>query len=235
MFFPSREIKKEIMDDHSISGETMYAALNELETINKYLGGVQSTNKGIELVTRGYKNTARFSILDLGSGFSDVFNNTRHQLDIIHLDINAGIMKRLKSNNPDAKCICADALIPCMKEKSCDIIHLSLFLHHLTESEINILLANMSRIARIGIIINDLRRNILAYLGIRLLTSLFSKSEMVKNDGPLSVRKGFVKTDLTILLKNFEPDYTIRRKWAFRWLICINLEDPCVQNNNYED
>lgn len=222
MFFPRRDNSKEIMDDHSITGPEMYKALDELEVINKYLGGRAVTREGIEYCLKAAGGKKSFTLLDLGSGGSDVLRfNGGAKIKVFHLDVNPGILKRMKSLNSDADCICADAAALCFKEKSFDLIHLSLFLHHFSNDELKSLLTEAMKTARIGIVINDLRRNILAYAGIKLLVNLFSKSKMVKNDGPLSVKRSFVRQDLTDMLNPFGKDYIIKRKWAFRWLVCI--------------
>ena len=71
-------------------------------------------------------------------------------------------------------------------------------------------------------IINDLRRSVWALIGIKTLIYLFSKSTMVKNDAPLSVKRGFIKSELINLLEELKiTNYKIKRKWAFRWLIVI--------------
>jgi hypothetical protein len=45
---------------------------------------------------------------------------------------------------------------------------------------------------------------------------------MVKNDGPLSVKRGFTKPELIKLFSNDVPtDIVIKKKWAFRWMIVI--------------
>jgi hypothetical protein len=50
----------------------------------------------------------------------------------------------------------------------------------------------------------------------------FSKSEMVKNDGPLSVKRAFVKKELLEMLNDLGiKRFLIKRKWAFRWLVII--------------
>jgi hypothetical protein len=62
-----------------------------------------------------------------------------------------------------------------------------------------------------------------AYHSIRILTSLFSKSYLVKNDAPLSVLRGFKKRELTTLLdKAGISKYTIKWRWAFRWLVIVH-------------
>ena len=58
-----------------------------------------------------------------------------------------------------------------------------------------------------------------------VVLSLFSKSEFVKNDGPLSVKRGFIKSDWEKLLTDLPVSYLIKRKWAFRWLIVIRSTD----------
>ena len=97
-----------------------------------------------------------------------------------------------------------------------------MFLHHFSEEKIKDILNNLINSARYAVVINDLRRSILAYRGIKILTMLFSNSKMVKNDGPLSVKRAFVKGELLMILNELEIGYfLIKRKWAFRWLVII--------------
>jgi len=74
--------------------------------------------------------------------------------------------------------------------------------------------------SKIGFFINDLHRHYLAYYSIKFLTGLFSKSYLVKNDAPLSVRRGFKRNEWENLLRQAAINsYSIQWKWAFRWLI----------------
>ncbi|HEY6907540.1 MAG TPA: hypothetical protein VI230_08720, partial [Ignavibacteriaceae bacterium] len=114
-----------------------------------------------------------------------------------------------------------------LREKSFDLVHASLFLHHFTEEEIIHMLSCFILLSKKGVVINDLRRNILAFIGIKLLTMFFSNSEFVKYDGPLSVKRAFIKTDLVqILHKAGIKKYQLKRMWAFRFLLII----PVSQN-----
>jgi hypothetical protein len=59
---------------------------------------------------------------------------------------------------------------------------------------------------------------------IKWLTQLFSSSYLVKNDAPLSVSRGFTREDWTNLLKQANiTTYSCEWKWAFRWLITVNI------------
>ncbi|MDP4117240.1 MAG: hypothetical protein Q8903_13975, partial [Bacteroidota bacterium] len=105
-----------------------------------------------------------------------------------------------------------------------DYVHASLFFHHFEENKISQILQSLSGVVKKAIIINDLRRSLPAYLGIRMLTLLFSKSNMVKNDAPLSVKRGFVKSDIIKFTKGLSFNKVIiKRRWAFRWMIIIYL------------
>jgi hypothetical protein len=55
-----------------------------------------------------------------------------------------------------------------------------------------------------------------------LLTRLFSKSYLVKNDAPLSVLRGFTKKEwLKYLKKAGATHYAVKWKWAFRHQIIV--------------
>lgn len=78
----------------------------------------------------------------------------------------------------------------------------------------------MQQNSTIGFFINDLQRNWFAYHSIKIITQLFSSSYLVKNDAPLSVARGFHKKEwINIFNKAGIKNYTIKWKWAFRYLI----------------
>jgi ubiquinone/menaquinone biosynthesis C-methylase UbiE len=118
----------------------------------------------------------------------------------------------------------ASALRLPFRDQSFDIVHASLFCHHFNPGELRVLFAEWSRVSRLGIVINDLRRSVWAYIGITILTRLFSHSTMVRNDAPLSVRRGFLKNELLEVTSGF-GQVAISRHWAFRWLVSIELPE----------
>jgi ubiquinone/menaquinone biosynthesis C-methylase UbiE len=210
------------MDNFSIQDERIDIALNELKVINKYLGGILTTKTALKHFVSS--NDEKLFILDIGSGSSDnllAIKNKYQNLQIFSVDRNLRVLKA--SDNLTVK-INSDAFRLPLKNQSCDIVHAALFLHHFKEEEIKILLEEFLRVAKRGIIINDLRRSLFALMGIKILTLLFSKSEMVKNDAPLSVKRGFNKLGLLKLLSEKEiKNFIIRKKWAFRWMLIIKL------------
>lgn len=234
-----RRFDKEIMDDFSITDERIVRALDELRIINTFLGGRSTSLAGIrELLRKDRRNrrsgdegdaTERtVTVLDVGAGGSDLFASgslNGRGLNVVSVDINSGVCWYVKAHDERRNVVCADALRLPFAENSVDVVHVSLFLHHFTEEEIGRLLDAFLRIARIGIVVNDLHRSYAALAGITLLTQIFSRSAMVKNDGPLSVKRGFARGELSALLRRLPcASFTLRWRWAFRWLAVIHKE-----------
>ncbi len=215
-----RSYDAEIMDDFSIQDERIDKALHELKIINKFLGGISTTKSALKHFAESVNEELK--ILDIGSGSSDnlvAAKNKFQNLRIISIDKNLRVLR--SSQNLLVK-VNSDAFELPFKNESYDIIHAALFLHHFNEEQIQILLKEFLRIAARGVIINDLQRSYFALLGIKILTVLFSKSEMVKNDGPLSVKRGFTKNEVLLILANAGiANFIIKRKWAFRWMVVI--------------
>jgi ubiquinone/menaquinone biosynthesis C-methylase UbiE len=222
-----RSYTPESMDDFSVKDERVDRALKELRIVNKFLGGTSSTLKGIKKLS-GKENNKKFTLLDAGSGGADIFSNSHFKklLTVYALDKNIRACHYLKEQEGGEVPVCGDVLKIPFKDRSFDIIHASLFLHHFNEMELQNIISAFLRMARRGIIINDLRRAFIAYVGIKLITSLFSKSDMVKNDAPLSVRRGFTLKELKMMMEMAGiKNYSIERKWAFRWLIVIGCNE----------
>jgi 2-polyprenyl-3-methyl-5-hydroxy-6-metoxy-1,4-benzoquinol methylase len=221
--FLKRSYSPEIMDDFSIQDERIDEALRELSVANKYLGGISTSRDGLKLLLDG-NNKDKISILDIGAGASDILqhiNKKYHSLNFTSLELNKRTCDFLRKNSV-SDIVCADSRNLPVKERHFDIVHASLFLHHFKDEEIKKLLKELFKICREGIIINDLRRSILALIGIKIISVLFSRSEMFKNDGPLSVKRGFVKSDLINILTDLQiKKYHLKRKWAFRWMLVI--------------
>jgi hypothetical protein len=211
-----RSAESELMDDPSVSRFELIKAHKELRIINKYLGGVTNSRSGIKKLLG--KNDA--SILDIGSGASSISADLK-SLKLFAADLNFEACKLLKNRSENINVINCDAFHLPFKESSFDASHASLFFHHFNEVEIANIVKQMLLISRKGIVINDLRRNLFALASIKILTKIFSKSRLVKNDAPISVKRSFTKKDLNNIFSGLNYKIEIKRVWAFRWLIII--------------
>ena len=82
-----------------------------------------------------------------------------------------------------------DGLALSYPDRSFDIVHSSLVLHHLGSAAAVALMREMSRIARLGVVVNDLDRSRLGWIGAWLLGHLLTANRYTRNDAPLSVRR----------------------------------------------
>jgi len=80
-----------------------------------------------------------------------------------------------------------------------DVITSSLFLHHLDESDLTRLLKEMARAATRAVLINDLSRSRLNFLLVWTASRLLTRSRVVHEDGPLSVRAALTAAELRTL------------------------------------
>ena len=81
------------------------------------------------------------------------------------------------------------------------------------------MLREMRRVSRRGVVVNDLHRHPLAWVAIRTLTRLCSRSGLIRHDAPLSVRRGFRRAELTSLARAAGVPCEVQWRWAFRWVL----------------
>ncbi len=217
----------EIMDDLSCEGSVVEQTLRELEVVNARLGGNNTSIEGLNFLLKQI-NGQVIKVADLGCGGGDMlllFNkwavkNSKH-LELFGIDANPFIIDYARKNLRGVQNVSfktENVFSKSFTKQKFDIVHCSLFLHHFSEEELIHLFSNFQKQARIGVIINDLHRHWFTYYSIKLLTTLFSKSSMVKFDAPLSVRRAFKKKELEDLLNRAGiKHYRLQWKWAFRW------------------
>ncbi|HYM95388.1 MAG TPA: methyltransferase domain-containing protein [Chitinophagaceae bacterium] len=228
--FAHRSYKKELLDSADIPFADIKRNMQELEIINRRLGGHKITLNGLKSLLKTVSVRQPFHIAEIGCGGGDnlkVVNEFCKKKKIkVHLtgiDINPECIEfaRSKKENRGIDFITSDYR-KIVLDKKPDIIFSSLFCHHFSDREIVELLHWMKKNSSAGFFINDLHRHYLAYHSIKWLTGFFSKSYLVKNDAPLSVQKGFRKKEWKNYLRQAGMSaYRIQWRWAFRWLITV--------------
>jgi ubiquinone/menaquinone biosynthesis C-methylase UbiE len=218
----TRRSNEDELMDHEGTNEEITSALKELKRINKFLGGNSISSDAIFKIRRNYK-LDKIKVLDAGSGTSDIMKIKRLSglVNLTTLDKNYLICRLLKEEKSSTDITCGDVLNFPFRHRSFDVVHASLFLHHFNDSQIPILLNRLCRSAVYAVIINDLRRSYLAYYGFKLISTLFSRNRLVKNDGLVSVKRAFKKNELVNFLNRTGWQYEIKKRWAFRWSIII--------------
>ena len=257
--FAQRSYKKELLDAENIPQKDLFRNLYELEVINTWLGGYKPTIKGIKQIIDNDKknnqnNQKTYTIADIGSGGGDTLRKiadwgreSGFKLNLIGIDLKEDAIlyaKKASENYPEISFIQSDYREIHKYDLQIDIFISALFCHHLLDNEIENLLLYVSTHTHKGFVINDLHRSFLAYHSIKILTNIFSKSYLVKNDAKLSVLRGFDKAFWEKIIVKLEENskqdnkqnssqtlhqnkikYSISWRWAFRWLIVGEITD----------
>lgn len=226
--FTHRSTEKELLDSVDVSVDLLHKNLKELAILNKISGGHAISLKAVKKLITDKQKT--YHLVDLGCGggdalkaFADWARAKRFKIRLTGVDMNANAVAYLKTeckDYPEITGVVADYHDFLTQNTSIDIVHCSLFCHHLTDEALLQLFDYFNKHVRTGFIINDLQRSRFTYYGAWLFTRLFNGTELSKNDGPISALRGFTKLELNTLLKKaMVKDYVIRKMGLFRFLI----------------
>ena len=226
-----RTNQPEIMDDFDMKGEVLRDALDKIAKINQLLGGNQLTLEGVKTII-GQKPNDILTIVDVGCGNGDMLRKLAHYAEnnklnfkLIGIDANqftVNYAKELSHHYPNITFRCEDIFDKSFSALNYDIVLCTLTLHHFKEEEIINLLEIFKANTRLGIVINDLQRSSISYRLFQGLCFVFRLNHMSREDGLVSILRGFKKPELEQFSKKLQlKNYSIEWKWAFRyqWII----------------
>ncbi|MHA4847405.1 methyltransferase domain-containing protein [Flavitalea antarctica] len=230
--FSKRSYQKELLDQENIPFRDILRNMEELNTVNSMLGGHSITCEGVRqlMKKRAMPDNYEWVICEIGCGNGNnlavIYQWCRSRnikASFIGIDINPDCIASAKPAGTAGKSIYITSDYQKAKFiRKPDIIFSSLFCHHFTDEQMTAQLIWLKDNSIAGFFINDLHRHPLAFYSIRLLTMIFSRSYLVKNDAPLSVLRAFRRNEWERLLQAAGIDnFSIKWKWAFRWLIVI--------------
>lgn len=226
-FDPARRAPgPELMDDPAVDAGTLAACLADLARVNTLTLGRRPVLGFVARAARVHPGR-RLVVLDLGCGHGDTLRalaamarRRRLALALEGIDLSPHAIAAARAATDPADAIVyrvGDALAEDGGERP-DLIVSSLVAHHLAEPEIVALLVGMERRARLGFLVNDLRRSRFAFHGFRLLAWAMRWHPFVRHDGPLSIARAFVEDDWrrTTRAAGLAGVVAIRRRFPFR-------------------
>ena len=227
-----RATTPELMDDLTLASDELRQNLDELETINTWLGGYRPVLAALARLRPRFPPARPLRLADLGSGGGDTLRHIARWawqrgvgLALTGIDANAFMLDYARQKSqpyPEISYEQLDIFSPEFAAQPYDVLTASLFCHHFTDEELVDLLRRWHRQATLAVVINDLHRHWLAYHSIKYLTRLFGGSRLVRNDAPLSVARAFSRADWQRLLAAAGiTKYELRWCWAFRWQVVI--------------
>ena len=201
---------EELLDGPLDDPAALRGNLRDLARINRWLGGAGLSARAIDALASGRET---LTVLDVGTGAADIpaallaraARDGRH-LRVTAIDNRPEVLVAAVARQPrlgltpGLELHVGDGRSLPFPDRSFDIAHASMLIHHLEPIAAVAVLGEMSRVARRGIVVNDLLRGRIAWLGAWLLSHLATRNRYTRYDAPLSVRRAYTVAELTSLI-----------------------------------
>jgi 2-polyprenyl-3-methyl-5-hydroxy-6-metoxy-1,4-benzoquinol methylase len=233
MLTPKRIYEEELLDAGCGTDEDVRRNLQDLRRINRFLGGTKVVLRAIQSIVKR-NELKNISLLDVGTGSADIPTAVAEwckergvRSHIVALDIserNLRVARTRLGIARDVELMRADSLALPFTERSFDFVSASLFMHHFQDEDVARLLAGFARVASRAVIINDLVRNLVPYYFAKLTGPILATSFLTRNDGPVSVLRGFTADELKELAGRASlTSYSVNRVFPYRLLMIADM------------
>ena len=196
---PPRVRGVEILDSPDVDPKLVTRSLADVACANALFGG---TSAALDEVREALKEVPRdATLLDVGTGLGDIPCRARKKarragVDLTTIGLDSALVLAFASRSSVDFSVCADALRLPFRENSIDIVMCSQVLHHFAGREAAELLREMDRVARVRVVVSDIRRSWIAAAGLWLLSFPLRFHAVSRHDGVVSVMRGFTPQEL---------------------------------------
>ena len=194
-----RQVVPELLDDDLGTSQEVQDSLADLRMLNRAFGGVSTLTS---LLRRVAKRQAldHISFLDVGGATGDVAMAARDELAQQGLALDPVILDRAPSHlRRDVMSVAGSAFELQFRDATFDVVGCSLFLHHLEPQEIVGFMREATRVCRLAVVVNDLRRSRMHWWAAKA-GSLIYRSRLTRHDAPASVHRAYTVNELRKIL-----------------------------------
>lgn len=217
---PSRRRGVEILDLPDVDPQVVRRSLADVARANALFGGLSSAIDELDGAVGELPRCA--TLLDVGTGLGDIPCSAKSfaakkgvELTTVGLD---SVFELTRASRPAVTfAVCGNALTLPFGDRSIDVVMCSQVLHHFASPDAQALLREMNRVARVRVIVSDLRRSWIAAAGLWLVSFPLRFHAVSRHDGVVSVLRGFTPDELVNTVHNAvgrEP--LVHRRRGFR-------------------
>lgn len=197
---------RELLDGDLTDDRVLEGNLRDLRRINRFLGGLALSRRAIDALigATAPPRDREVSLLDVGTGGADIpmgliaaWQRAGRRLSVLGIDNRPEVLAAAARERPailateGLRVRIADGRTLPFDDNSFDVAHASLVAHHLEPTDAAALVREMARVARHGIVLNDVARGRLNWIGAWLLLHAITRNRFTRHDGPLSVRRAY--------------------------------------------
>jgi Methyltransferase domain len=206
---------REHLDGALTDPDVLDGNLRDLTRVNRRFGGAELSVRAVRALVKAVGGADRdaLRVLDVGAGACDIplaISEAAGPWRAIHLtavdsrpeilDAALRIQPALPAR-PHVQLLVADGRSLPFPDDAFDVAHASLVLHHLDPIEAQRFLTELARVASLGVVVNDLERGVVHWLGAWLVLHAMTRNPFTLHDGPLSVRRAYTHGEMRGLLE----------------------------------
>jgi 2-polyprenyl-3-methyl-5-hydroxy-6-metoxy-1,4-benzoquinol methylase len=194
----------ELMDRPQPVSTELEVDLRNLRQLNRYFGSYRLLEY---FFRRWLKPNSQMRILDLATGSGDIprliadyARKVNATVAIEAVDQQAStveIARGLSAAYPEIEFLQGDILT--LARDPYDMVLCSLALHHFSEADAVAVLGRCRELSKKYVLVSDLRRGVLATVGVFLLTGLLFREKMTRVDARLSAERAFSFQEFQVL------------------------------------
>ena len=196
---PARRRGKEFLDAPDVPPAIVTRSLEDVARSNALFGGARAAIEEIKEALKEVPLNA--TLLDVGSGLGDIPLRARevarqNGVELTTFGLDSALELAIASRPSVTMSVCGDGLRLPFADRSVDIVMCSQVLHHFTGNDALSLIREMDRVARVRVIVSDLRRSWIAAAGLWLASFPLRFHAVSRHDGVVSVLRGFTVEEL---------------------------------------
>lgn len=240
LFVPAQSHQTELLDEEVADQRLLRANLRDMAQANRWLGANRAVVRQVAAWLEAIPPERTPLVLDVATGGADLPRmlqrwGERHKrsLTVLGCDLSRNVLDvaALETRHMPVLLVQSDALRLPFADGGVDIVTCTQALHHFSRDAAVRLLRELARVARIGVIVNDLRRSYLAYWGARLL-AYGPVSPLSRHDGPLSVLRAYTPAEVSALVQDAELSARVRSGPGFRVEIELQKSDELSRSKH---
>jgi ubiquinone/menaquinone biosynthesis C-methylase UbiE len=209
----------ELLDGPLEDRSALRASLRDLGRVNRWLGGAALSRSALIRLATGAHYGPRVGrhpwrerplrLLDVVTGGADIpaslldwAEQRGIGLEVVAIDSRPEIVDVALERSARRRGLhvrVADALALPYPDNAFEVAHTSLTTHHFEPDELVRCLEELRRVSRLGVIVNDLDRNRVAWLGAWVLSHLFTRSPLTRHDAAVSVKRAYRPSEIARL------------------------------------
>jgi ubiquinone/menaquinone biosynthesis C-methylase UbiE len=231
---------RELLDGELRDTPLLDGNLRDLRRVNRAFGGAALSVRAIQALIAARRADPvegapgeDLDLLDVGTGAADIpltlveARGPWRSIRVTAVDSRDEIVAAARRVAPElagharVTLAVADGRSLPFADREFHVAHASLVLHHLEPSDAVRFLAELRRVARFGVVINDLARGVIPWLGAWLLLHAMTRNKLTLHDGPLSIRRAYTPGEASALLREagLQPLTVLHGFARHRWAI----------------